>query len=246
MTDPTGSASNISPDVFRTQTFAHTAVGLLREMILSGGLGPGERLNELAIAEQFKISRSPIREAIRALAGEGLVRFVPGRGAYVMEFDIESVKQVSEVRIALEARAAMLAAERITPAQLAEIRGVLASTEQAIRKGTIEERLETTDQALKTGATYPSDLDFHTAVVASTGNPRLSAAVVEVATQFRLARARVGREPQWAPIAYAEHEEILQAIERRDPLAASQAMETHLSNSINRLIEHLEGEGTRH
>ena len=58
------------PDVFRTQTFAHTAVGLLREMILSGGPGPGERLNELAIAEQFKISRSPIREAIRALAGE--------------------------------------------------------------------------------------------------------------------------------------------------------------------------------
>lgn len=226
--------------MFRTETFAHTAVGLLREMILTGGLGPGERLNELAIAEQFKISRSPIREAIRALAGEGLVRFVPGRGAYVVEFDMDTVIEVSEVRIALETRAAQLAAERRTDAELRLIRAVLQSTEQEIDKGTIVERLETTDQALKTGAAYPADLDFHRAVVASTRNRRLESSVVEVATQFRLARARVGREPQWAPLAYEEHAEILRAIEDQDPVAASAAMETHLGNSIARLVDHLE------
>src|SRR5690606_39071957 len=114
-----------------------------------------------------------------------------------------------EVRVALETRAAMLAADRRTDEELRLMRDVLRNTEQAIETGAIGERLESTNQALKTGATYPSDLDFHRAVVGSTHNSRLESTVVEVATQFRLARARVGREPEWAPLAYAEHADIL-------------------------------------
>lgn len=236
MSDQTDPAKTSPADAFRTETFAHTAVGLLREMILSGGLGPGERLNEIAIAERFKISRSPIREAIRALAGEGLVRVVAGRGAYVVDFDIDALREVAEVRVALESRAARLAAERVTPEQLTQIRDVLRSTDDAIRAGTIEERLQLSDRAITSGETYPTDLDFHRAVVSATRNSRLADAVAEVATQFRLARARVGREARWAAIAYAEHEAIVAAIERGDGDAASAAMETHLANSVERLV----------
>jgi DNA-binding GntR family transcriptional regulator len=129
----------LNSGAFQIQSFSQTVVGLLREMILTGRFGPGERLNELAISEQLKISRSPIREALQTLAGQGLVSLVPGRGAYVAEFDAQSVQQLGEVRIALEVRAAKLAAERITPAQLESMHRILESADAAIRDGMIDQ-----------------------------------------------------------------------------------------------------------
>ncbi|AMM20026.1 hypothetical protein AX769_07420 [Frondihabitans sp. PAMC 28766] len=235
-----GAKKVLVPDAFQTTNYATTAVGLLREMILSGGFGPGERLNELAISEQLKISRSPIREALQALAGQGLVRFVAGRGAFVTDFDAESVRDLGEVRIALEARAARLAAARATDEQLAAIEKVLHRADSAIETGTLEEMLESGDEAMQTGSSYPPGLDFHHVVIQASHNPRLETVADEVATQFRLARARTGREAAWAPTAWAEHAAIFDAIRAGDGSAASAAMELHLENSTQAIIRHIE------
>src|SRR5690606_18209909 len=114
-----------------------------------------------------------------------------------------------------------------------ELEKILQNTEQAIRKGTIGERLETTDSAIRTGETYPQEMDFHRAVALAAGNVRLSSEIREISTQVRLARARVGREPEWVSLDFAEHAEVLAAIKNRDPLAAGLAMERHLANSTD-------------
>ncbi len=228
------------PSAFETRSFAQTAVGLLREMILSGGYGPGERLNELAISEQLQISRSPIREALQTLAGQGLVHFIPGRGAFVTDFDIDSIRELGELRIALESRAARLAASRATSAQLNEIRLILTHSEKAIRSGEIDDLLDYSDRTIQSGGDYPQKLDFHQAVLNASHNQRLVDAADTAATQFRLARARTGREAAWAAEAHEEHRVIVEALERHDPETADVAMEEHLANSVSRSIAHIE------
>lgn len=228
------------PSAFETRSFAQTAVGMLREMILSGGYGPGERLNELAISEQLQISRSPIREALQTLAGQGLVRFIPGRGAFVMEFDVDAIDELGELRIALESRAARLAATRATGAQLTAIHAILTRSEKAIRSGEITELLAGSDRSIQSGGAYPQKLDFHQAVLSASRNQRLVAAADTAATQFRLARARTGRKNAWAAQALDEHRVIAAALERHDPDAAAAAMEKHLACSTRRSIALIE------
>lgn len=220
--------ARLAPESFQARTFTDTAVTLLRDMILSGGFEPGARLNELALSEQLGISRSPIREALQALAGQGLVRIVPGRGSYVMDFDLDSIRQLGEVRIALETRAAHLAASRATEAQLNQLASML----------------NVTDEALKAGETYPPELDFHRAILGASGNPRLIAFAEEVDTQFMLARTRSGREPARASAAYLEHLAIFTAIRDGHAEAAGQAMEVHLTNSTNNIVGLITSGGT--
>jgi DNA-binding GntR family transcriptional regulator len=206
---------------FQTRKYSDTATELLRQGILTGEYEPGERLNELALSEKFRISRSPIREALKSLEAQGLVKIVPGRGAYVMDFDPEAIEQLGEVRIALETRAAKLAAIRGTAEQIAAI-GAL---------------LERAGHAIEDRAMYPPDADFHSAVISASGNPRLVSMANEVNAQFRLARARSGSQPNRAQAAYREHLVIFEALQNRDADAAAKAMEAHLTNSTNSIVE---------
>src|SRR4051812_10540507 len=94
------------------------AVTLLRRMILSGELAPGEPLREVALSEQFGTSRTPVREALRTLAAEGLVTLLPNRTVQVSQIDEEAASEVFTVLGALESLAARLACERMKPEDL--------------------------------------------------------------------------------------------------------------------------------
>ena len=94
----------------------------LRQSILTGELKPGERLMEIHLADKLGVSRTPIREAIRKLELEGLVTMIPRRGAEVAQITEKSLRDVLEVRRALDALAVELACERITPSQLEQLR----------------------------------------------------------------------------------------------------------------------------
>ena len=94
----------------------------LRQAILRGELKPGERLMEIQLANKLGVSRTPIREAIRKLELEGLVLMIPRRGAEVAEITEKSLRDVLEVRGALEELAVKLACQKITDAQIAELR----------------------------------------------------------------------------------------------------------------------------
>lgn len=213
-------AASIDPAVFRTQRFADEAADIIRHLILSGHYGPGERLNELSLSKELKISRSPIREAIQMLAGEGLVRAVAGRGSYVTSFDVVSVTHLCEVRQALECMGARLAAERATPEQLAALGGLLKRTEDALADSQ---------------RPYPRDLDFHQSVLEAAGNPRLIETARGISLQFQLARARSGESPGRAGKAYEEHRRLYEALCQRDADAAEQAMAEHLTSSLQNI-----------
>lgn len=201
---------------FKSYRFADEASEALRDLILSGTLEQGERINEVVLAEQLGISRTPIREALQALAGENLVQFIAGRGAFVAVLDAEAVTELVEVRTALECYGARLAAERISDDQLAALGGMLKKTEGAVERD---------------GRGYPGDLDFHMAVLDATGNSRLVQAAMAVNTQLRLARVWSGLTPGRATAAFAEHEAVYAALARHDAAATERAMRRHLERA---------------
>src|SRR5574343_876450 len=96
----------------------------LRQMLVEGLIAPGAKLNERALCEQLKVSRTPLREAIKTLAAEGLVELLPNRGAIAVELDEADVLNTFEVMAGLEGLSGELAAQRITPEELAEIQAL--------------------------------------------------------------------------------------------------------------------------
>lgn len=223
--DRKGMPGGFDGSVFQARRFADEVSTILRQLILSGRFEPGERLNELSLAETLSISRSPIREAMQSLAAEGIVRAVPGRGMFVATFDADTVDQLTEVRQALECKAAALAAERADGTLVDALERLMAAT---------NETLSEPDQS------YPRDLDFHQQVLDMSGNLKLVEAARSVTTQFQLARARSGETPGRAQAAYEEHFRIYEAIRARDPEAAGAAMHAHLEASrenVRKLID---------
>ncbi len=213
--------------VFRVRRFAEDVVTILREMILSGTYEPGERINEIKLAETLSISRSPVREALQLLAGEGLVRMVAGRGAYVATFDVASVGYLVEVREALECAAARHAATRASEESLDQLELFLARTKDALGDS---------------GLPYPRDLDFHQQLLDMTGNPKLVETARGVALQLQLARARSGERPGRARAAYDEHYRIYQALRDHDGEAAAAAMADHLAAAKNHFLQLLQAD----
>lgn len=222
-----GNPRGIEDPMFRPRRFAEDVVTILRQMILSGELAAGERINEIKLADKLRISRSPIREAMQTLAGEGLVNSVSGRGAFVASFDVEAVDHLLEVRAALECAAVRFATVRADDAALDELEAFLMRTKDALGD---------------TGHPYPRDLDFHEQVVAMSGNPKLIDTARGVTTQYQLARARSSRNPGRAQAAYAEHCRIYQALRARDAEAASAAMAEHLEAAQVHVRAVLQGE----
>ncbi len=202
--------------VFSTRKFADGAAQIIRQMILANEIQAGERLNELSLAQRLGISRSPLREAIQSLAGEGLVRFVPGRGAFVVELGLETVRHLAQIRTVLECLGARLAAESASDEQLCEL----------------EALLETTEGSMDDQAAYPSDLDFHRALLKAADNPPLVELTGTLSIQLRLARLRSAQQPGRARQALTEHRIILDALKRHDPDGAAKAMEQHLNGAL--------------
>lgn len=205
---------------FTVRRFSDDFAKLLRGRILSGDLQPGERLNEVHLAERYGISRSPIREALQALAGEGLVTFVAGRGAFVHELTSDEVTNLGEIREALESQAARLAAERATPEQLARL------ADSAAVDGVLD-----TD-----GST-----DFHAVLLNVAGNPRLEFLGVSTAARLRIARTQSAADPDRVALATAEHREILDAIRAGDPDAAGAAMREHVARATESAARRVAG-----
>lgn len=212
---------------FTVRRFSDLAGDLLRERILSGRLDPGAHLNEVALAEEMRISRPPLREAFRVLHAEGLVEMRPGRGVFVAAFDVASVRQLGDLRMALETETARLAAERATEAGLRPLSDVL---------------LQIAAELEEPGRPYPHHIDFHGALAAACGNPRLEREAAGVRQQLRLATVRSGNDPERAQAALLEHRAVCDAVMRRDLVAADAAMRAHLSASLDAMVRMLEAD----
>ena len=220
--------SGDSPSLGRiSRTSLHeTIVGRLRDMIIEGALPAGTRLHEGQLGEQLGISRTPLREAIKYLASEGLVELVPSRGAVVRRFGRKDVHDMLVVIRTLENLAGRLACAAASAAGIAMVRAAHDAMVERYRAG---DRL----------AYYKLNQEIHTRIVELADNAAL--AHVHAGLQMRLKRVRfVGHEgpEKWAA-AVAEHEEMIAALERRDGDALAEVLARHLSRAWERVEDTL-------
>lgn len=198
----------------------------LRKAILTGQLKPGERLMEVHLANRLGVSRTPIREAIRKLELEGLVIMIPRRGAEVAQITEKSLKDVLEVRRALDALSVELACERITKEEMEELKEACTAFEEAT-KGK--------DAAVIAKA----DVRLHDIIVQATGNQRLQQLVNNLSEQmYRYRFVYIKDESQHEKLI-AEHKEIYESILEGDVQRASEAAKLHIDNQEKSIIEQI-------
>lgn len=191
----------------------------LRTLIVHGELAPGERLNERVLSERFNISRTPLREAIKILSLEGLVKLLPNRGAEVTELTESSVEDLFQVMGALEALAGELACVRATDDDIAEIRALHDQMFGYFKAG---------DRA----AYFSLNQRIHHKIVECAGNPELSAMYVNLTQRVHRARYMANfSKTRWAQ-AMDEHEQILDALSRRDSARLNSILKAHLHNKF--------------
>jgi DNA-binding GntR family transcriptional regulator len=207
-------------------TFSVRAVVVLRDMVLTGKLRAGERLNEVELANALGISRGPLREAIQRLRSEGLLTTVSHRGAFVRSFSDDELRQLYEVRIALETHAVRLA-----------VRG-----DNASRIGNLRDLLADTKEAMIAGPAYPRDLDFHRKLVAVTGNQTLIDATLDVHRKIDLARSRSAHRAARARDAFDEHEQIVHHMENGSAETAAKVLAKHLLSSLESALAILDAD----
>lgn len=203
-------------------SLAGQAVELVRELVLTGELPPGERVNEVELAARLGISRGPLREAIRHLASEGLLVLVPHRGAHVPLADTAEVHALFELRAALECAAAELAAQRRTPADLHRLRAVCAESRARFQAGT--------------PFPYRLDLAFHQALLDAARSPRITEQVRLAQQRVVLLRSQLALDPPHEAASLDDHDELVIAVADQDGPRAVDTMRRHLVRVRDQLL----------
>ncbi len=205
-----------------TKTLSGQTTAALREAIIKGVFAPGEKLNEPKLAEQFQVSRGPLREAIRRLVAMRLVRHVPHVGATVVTLELESILELYDVREALEGKAAALAAENMSEEDIEKLRKLL----ELHRKHTQDNEGEYMQTE--------GDFDFHYQIIKGSGNQLLTDQLCdELYHLIRMFRFQTSRFKSRSNRALIEHEQLIYAIEQRDPELAEMLMRKHISRAKN-------------
>jgi DNA-binding GntR family transcriptional regulator len=187
----------------------------LRNLIFSHQLAPGGWVDEQALALQYGISRTPLREALKVLATEGLVTLKPRRGCYVAEIDERDLDEIFPLLAVLEAHAVVEAIQRAGPADIARLDDIHAELEAAAEAGDINQFFEANQR-------------FHVAVQNLSGNRRLGELIDDMRKVLKLTRhhslLRDGRPEE----SLNEHRRIMAAIRAGDVEAAEREMHAHL------------------
>jgi DNA-binding GntR family transcriptional regulator len=196
---------------------------LVRNAILDGAFAPGERLVESAIAEQLNVSRAPVREALAALAREGVVVHVPRRGYSVVQFTDKDVEEIYSLRLLLETEALRRAVECATERDLAEMQRVVDELGQAALDQGEPERIVELDFA------------FHEYICRVAGHSRLYAAWRSTSTQTRVLIGLTSRTHYDQPEQPKElHQRILKAIRDKDLEKAEELLSGHILDAQRR------------
>jgi DNA-binding GntR family transcriptional regulator len=194
----------------------------LRALITVGELVNGQKVPERALCERFGVSRTPLREALKVLASEGVVTLRPNRGAVVNGLTVEDLTQAFPVMGALEALSGEIACRMITDAELAKIRAAHETMVVHWRRGELQ-------------AYFALNRAIHEAILEATHNDVLIQAYRNISRRIMAARYMANKSPKrWAE-AVKEHEEMLDALERRDGRTLSRILKSHLANKLEAL-----------
>jgi DNA-binding GntR family transcriptional regulator len=197
----------------------------LKQMAVLYTIRPGERVNELELAERFDVSRTPLREALNRLVAESLLSFVPNRGFFVRRLERQDVFDLYELRRSLESAAVMLAAER------ADVKGIRAL--RKFWKDVLRVKVKVPAEEL-----VAKDEEFHMRLVALSGNNEMVRALYGINARIHFVR--------WVDLeqrghdAFAEHLDLLDALESRDVMRCRALVETHITwrmEEITKVVE---------
>jgi len=193
----------------------------LRDFIVEGHLEDGARIPERALCERFSISRTPLREALKVLAAEGLIELLPNRGARVRALSAADLHEVFDVMGGLESLAGRLACERITDAEFAEIERVHHEMYHFYLRRDIH-------------GYFRCNQAIHQMIVAAAGNALLASTYAGLAGRIRRVRyaANLAKDRDRLGEAMREHEAILDALRRRAGSELSDILFLHLRNKL--------------
>ena len=203
----------------RRRPLHEEAVGRLREIIVQGILPPGARLNERLLCQQLGISRTPLREALKLLASEGLVLLLPHRGAQVAPLEAARLAETLAVMGALEALAGELACKHASQAQIEEVTDLHAEMLERHARGDL-------------AGYFRCNQAIHLKIVEASGNAVLASTYRQLNANALRARymANLSRE-RWDE-AVREHEGILAALSARDAVRLRRLLEEHLARKL--------------
>lgn len=210
------------------QPLRETVCETLREAIRKGILEPGERLMEVQLAEELGISRTPVREAIRKLEQEGYVIMMPRRGTYVSSVSVSDIKEIFEIRSALESLSTGLAARRIEPDELEKLRALLTEIEGHIKIRDMDKIVET-------------DIEFHGLLYRVSRNERLVAIIGNLKEQLARFRTLSMSYPGRLQETLEEHRAMVEAIAAGDVEAARDAADRHMERAEETLLKAMRG-----
>ncbi len=211
----------LQSDKKNNQPLSNNLFSALQKDILTGRIRPGEKLTEQSICDEYKVSRTPVREALRQLEMDGLIENIPNRGAFVIGFSEQDIKDMYELRSTYEVQAVKWAIERIEDDELAQLEETFEFMEFYTMKNDFEKM-----RSINTS--------FHELIYKAAHNRMLK----QVLSSYLLYIRHVRKEPEdtkeYLQIVLEEHRKIFEAFKNRDAKAGMKAMHEHMLASMQR------------
>lgn len=205
-------------DHIMRQSLHESLVAPVRAMILSGDLRPGEKVPEEQLCERFGVSRTPIREALKVLAAEGVLQIVPHRGAIVARITEEQISEMFPVMASLERLAGSLACAVATETDIARVRA-------------LHDEMMAFYEAGDEASYLRNNRQIHEAFFTIAGNATLLSFYQQILTRIHSCRFVVRKTPEHWRKAMAEHEEMIAAFEARDGARLADLLERHVTDT---------------
>jgi DNA-binding GntR family transcriptional regulator len=231
-------------------TSAEKLVGSLARRIsakiFAGEYPPGSRLRQEALAEEFSVSRTPIREALRQLEVKGVIQHRPNQGAIVLAPNARDIRDAYQVRAELEGLAISLAIEWITDEQIERMRSAQKRFAEAVDKLTIAARKSNARTHLKNVPNWvESNDEFHGVIIEASGNRRLKQMIRDLHLGFtrNIMLSALTMDGRRMRENVSQHEAILSATSRHDPIEARKVMTHHILRSGELVVWWLESQG---
>jgi DNA-binding GntR family transcriptional regulator len=207
---------NAAASRFKPRALYEEVAEALRERIFSGQLQPGDWVDELALAEEFGISRTPLREAIKVLAAEGLITMKLRRGAYVTEVESQELSEIYHLMALLESDAAATVAAKASKAEIAELEKLHAQLEASA--------------SLDVSQFFAANEAFHMRLLQLSHNRWRDQIVADLRKVMKLSRAQSLTKAGRLQESLEEHRQIVAALQSRNADAARQAMHAHITH----------------
>lgn len=209
--------------LFQRQNVSEELIKMIKKQILAGELNPGDRIVETKLARQLGLSQSPIREALRQLQGEGIIKIVPNKGPSVVALEMKDIFEVYSIRSMLEGLAMRMAVHNATDEEIDELERFYESMKTKLHDDSVAYLLE-------------DSLQIHETIIRLSNHSRLHKMYQSITFQVALVNRMLGvRSSKQQEVE--EHGELIAALKKRDPDEAEHIMRKHIYRSYCHFVE---------